>query len=127
MGLEPTLSAVRMRLEKFATVLLDPKYAANPHFWWPTRDRWFAQSRWLPPGLVSRPDHSPKVGRAIDAGVALDRGEHANLEQLDRCRTVISCRSSFGAGLMGQDWPRWGHRANNGDYLNVGKREVEGE
>jgi hypothetical protein len=93
-------SAVQMRPDESAGVRLNPKCAANPHI---LVDDVGSSVRPIPLATVwvgVKTGLLTKEGRAIDAGVALDRGEHANLEQLGRCRTVISCRSSFGAGLI---------------------------
>jgi hypothetical protein len=103
-GFEPLTSAVQMRPDESASVRLQPENAANPYILMDDIGSLVRPiplaAAWVGVGLVSRSDYSPKVGRAIDAGVASNRGEHANLEQLGACRTVISCRSSFGAGLI---------------------------
>ena len=99
MGFEPTPSAVQMRLDESASVHLQPESAANPYI---LMDDIGSLVRPIPlaaawVGVKTRLLTEGREG--IDASVAFDRSEHANLEQLGRCRTVISCRSSFGAGL----------------------------
>jgi len=83
-----------MRRDESAGVRLQPESAANPYILMDDIGSLVRPiplaAAWVGVGLVSRPDHSPKVGWAIDAGVAFDRGERANLEQLGPCRTVIS-------------------------------------